>query len=443
MKTKIMAGLLGAASVLLVGQQPDIWAIISKPAVPALAVIDFRGSGDAQRYMGAFNQTLASELAGSSLFHMLPKSFFPLRIPQQPADFRLGGAQLSDWSGAPANADYLAYGYSYVQDGGLVLRGWLYSVKQPDISSAQLFGKIYNGSVDDAGAKKVAGEFAADILKQFGGVSLVGSKIYFVSDRTGSKEIWSMDHDGSNQRQLTNQHFISIEPAVSPDGTKLAYATYSKDRLMIQVQSLETGRRLPFYNPAGTQSHTPSFTPDGAHLIFATNTATPGADQIFMADVNGANIRRLSYANGIVEVEPKLNPANPGEMVFTSGRSGPPQIYRMTIDGADAVRLTDGTGDAVNPSWNPNGKAIAFAWTKGYEPGKFNLFVMNVATGKYAQLTQGGGKYEHPSWAADGLHLVCDFDSGHNAQIYTMLADGTQRKQLTTQGHNDRPVWGK
>jgi TolB protein len=111
------------------------------------------------------------------------------------------------------NANYLAFGYTGVQDGRLVLFGWLYNVGQPDPASAQVIGKLYFGSLDVDGAKKVANEFAADILQQFGAKSLAGSKIFFVSDRTGFKEIWSMDYDGSNQRQLTNYRSTSSMPA--------------------------------------------------------------------------------------------------------------------------------------------------------------------------------------------------------------------------------------
>ena len=75
-----------------------------------------------------------------------------------------------------------------------------------------MIGKIYTGTLDEAGANKVAEEFAADILKQFGGVSLMGTKIYFVSDRTGNKEIWSMDYDGSNQKPITSYRSITTVP---------------------------------------------------------------------------------------------------------------------------------------------------------------------------------------------------------------------------------------
>ncbi len=75
----------------------------------------------------------------------------------------------------------------------LVLYGWLFNVGQPSVSQAQVIGKRYFGSPDEAGAKKTAHEFAADIIAQMGGTSLLGTKIYFVSNRTGHKEIWVMD----------------------------------------------------------------------------------------------------------------------------------------------------------------------------------------------------------------------------------------------------------
>ena len=59
------------------------------------------------------------------------------------------------------------------------------------------------------------------------------------------------------------------------------------------------------------------------------------------------------------------------------------------------------------------------------------------------QLTHGEGKNEHPSWAPDGKHLVFASTRGGTSQIYSMLADGHEVQQLTTVGHNERPVWGK
>jgi TolB protein len=115
----------------------------------------------------------------------------------------------------------------------------------------------------------------------------------------------------------------------------------------------------------------------------------------------------------------------------------------MTIDGTDVARLTTGEGEAVNPSWSPDGQHIAFAWTRGFEPGNYNIFIMDVATRDVVQLTHGAGRNENPVWAPDGVHLVFSSKRGRSTEIYTMLANGTGVQQLTTQGNNEKPVWSR
>ncbi len=336
----------------------------------------------------------------------------------------------------------MAFGYTASQGDQIVLRAWLYNVVQADLANAQVFGKTYLAPLGEEGARKVAHDFAADILKQFGGVSLVGSKIYFVTTRTGRgvKEIWSMDPDGANQKQVTQYKSISFTPAVSPDGTRLAFTTFQPGNPAIFVFSLETGRRLPFYSPAASVATTPEFTPDGQHILLASSIG--GWTQIFMANPEGSGLRRIGYSSAI-DIEPKVNPKTGSEMVFVSGRSGLPQIYRMNLDGADVSRLTTGEGEAVNPAWHPDGQHIAFAWTRGYAPGNYNIFVMDVASRQVNQLTHGAGCNQNPSWAPDGVHIVFASNRSGSTQIWTMLADGTQLQQLTTQGLNTMPVWSK
>ena len=160
-----------------------------------------------------------------------------------------------------------------MQGGRLVLMGYFYNVTQPDAANAQVFGKIYNGSLDEAGARQVARDFAADILKQFGMASLAGTKVVFVSNRTGAKEIWAMDYDGANQRPITKYGSISTTPAVSPDGTKVAFTSYVRSQPEILIHSLETSRQLPFFNQNASMNATPSFTPDGKQIAFSSTLA--------------------------------------------------------------------------------------------------------------------------------------------------------------------------
>jgi TolB protein len=460
MTSKAISATLGLAALgalLLFAQQSDITGVIKKGEAPAIAVADFRGSGDAQALMAGFNAVLWDELEGSGALRMAAKSLYPLDVPQQPSDFRSpppnvklvapgNGRLLADWAGPPVGANYLAFGYSAVQDGRLVLFGWLYNVNAPDLARAQTLGRLYYGSLDDSGSRSVARQFAADILALMGVQSLAGSRIFFVSDRSGSKEIWSMDYDGSNQRQLTSYRSTTLMPAVSPDGKQFAFTTYAQGNPRIMIHATESGRRLTFYNPVASMVATPEFTPDGKQLLFSASLAL-SADgdawpQLCIADADGGNLRRLSNVRAI-EVSPRVNPKNGTEVLFISGRSGPQQLWLMDIQGGPAERLTTGEGDVANPAWSPDGQRIAFAWTRGYEPGSFNIFVMDVATRQFVQLTQGGARYENPFWAPDGLHLVFSSKRGPSTQIYTMLANGRSVKQLTTQGNNSQPVWAK
>jgi TolB protein len=190
-----------------------------------------------------------------------------------------------DWSSPPVSANYLAFGYTAVQNDVLVLYGWLFNVGQASVAQAQVLGKRYFGSVDETGARKIAHEFAADIVSQFGGTSLLGSKIYFVSSRTGHKEVWVMDPDGSNQKQISHFNSISIEPAVSPDGTKIAFTSFVHGNPAIFILSTDSGRKLPFYNQVASMNATPDFTPDGKQLLYSSTAS--GWAQIYAANIDG------------------------------------------------------------------------------------------------------------------------------------------------------------
>jgi TolB protein len=460
MKRIFLLSSIGLAIAAWIGAQQISAPVVKTGEKPTIAVPDFRGSGGAQQFMGVFNSTLFNDLSGSGQLKMIPKTLYPTQVPQQPADFRQGGPSFGDWSGPPPNANYLAFGYTAEQNNQIVLYGYLFDVRQANPSSAQLIGKVYLGPLNDAGARLVAQQFAADILKQFGATSLIGTRIYFVSDRSGQKEIWSMNYDGSDQKQFTSYHSITTFPTLSPDGTKLAFTSYPvlpssrnasasqfgtrKENLgqpLIYVHSLETGRKLVYYNQHASMNAASDFLPDSRHLLIYS-TANGGFSQIYQTDLDGGDLKRITNS-GSLEVEPKANPKTGMDIVFVSGRGGTPQIYRMNIDGTDVSRLTTGEGEAVNPSWNPDGQHIAFAWTRGFEPGNYNIFVMDVASRNVVQLTHGAGRNENPTWAPDGVHLVFSSTRGGRTQIYTSLADGTQVQQLTTQGNNEKPVWSK
>jgi TolB protein len=459
-----ITGAVAASLAILAAQQAtDFSGIISKKAgqLPALAVPDFRGDAPSQPLMNTFNQTLWSDLSGAGIFNLVPKSYYPVNVPQQLSDFKPassgyapgnrgqsapraggGGLTMADWAAPPAQANYVTIGYAANQNNLFVLRGWLVDLSIADLTNAAALAKTYIESPDEAGARKAAHEFAADILDKFGAKSLFGTHIYYqrrASMKSPDAQIWMMDFDGKNEKQLSHVNDIADFPAVSPDGSKLAFSSIPNQ--LIHVFSLDPVRDLRFYNQRGASVMAePSFTPDGKQVVFMASLG--GCCRIFAANVDGSNLRAITAGNSL-DSEPKVNPKTGAEVLFSSGRSGPEQIYKMNMDGTDMERLTDGTGEASNPAWHPDGQFLAFAWTRGYMAGAFNIFVMNVARHDYQQLTHGEGKNENPSWAPDGKHIVFMSDRTGRPQIWTMLADGTDQRQLTNQEINSHPVWGK
>jgi TolB protein len=434
---------LGAA---LLFAQADLTAWITGSAgKPALAVVDFRGSGS-QEFMNSFNSTLFNDLQGSGLFDMRAKSMFPLNNPQRPEDIRPSdnnqGYALADWAGNPVNASHLVFGYAAAVNGSLALYGNVDETRQNDPQAAQLMAQRYVGSLDQAGAVKVAHEFASDIIQKFGGSgSLLGSRIYFVSDRglpQFQSEIFAMDWDGGNQTRLTTLATTSIMPSISPDGSKIAFTSYKEGQPKIWILDTVSKRRLQFYNQEASLNAYPCFSPDGTQLYYSSTAA--GTPQVYVAGLDGKGFRRISHREAI-EAEPKVNPKNANQLLMISG-PGHPQLYQMTAEGIGVERITNGEGEVSNPSWHQAGQHIAFSWTSGIAKGDWNVFVMDVGSRQYVQVTHNEGKNENPVWAPDGRHLVFASTRTGKSQIYTMLADGTQVKQLTFQGTNKTPVWG-
>ena len=441
----LSAGLLTFALFPIHGQ--DIKLSISGGAKPRFAVADFAGAAGAQPYMEVVNQTVWDDLDAAGIFELAAKTLYPKATPHYPSDFPPGTSsgrpRLGDWAAPPVSAGYLCFGHAAITNGVFALYGWLYDLRGATPAAAEAMARRYAAAPGEEGARRTAHQFAADIISMFGGQPLFGTHIYFTSDRTGHKEIWAMDPDGRNQRQVTRINFLAQFPAISPDGSKLAFTAWPGlgQSPRIFIYSTEPVRDLRFRGPQASVVAEPSFTPDGRQIVYMA-TSENHAHRIFFADLAGAGAHELTLTD-FDDAEPRVNPKTGADMVFSSGRSGKEQIYRSNMDGLDVERLTNGTGEASNPCWNPNGQSIAFAWTEGYEPGHFNVFTMDIAARTYVQLTHNEGKNENPNWSPGGTHIVFGSNRGGSYQIWSMRADGTDVRQLTTVGNNSNPVWGK
>jgi len=285
-----------------------------------LAVPDFKPSTTDPAntaLLKTFNDTLWNDLDVSGVVELVSKSFYPLQVPGQPPE-----VNFLAWNAPPPNAAMLAFGSLGVSGGKLTVQGWLYDVK--NFQSPQILGKQYSDTSSDAAARMMAHKFADEIIFRLGGgiQGIAETQIYFVSDRTGHKEIWAMDYDGSNQHQITHLGSISLSPRVSPDGSRIAFSSLTNSGWEIMMYSLELNRAVGFPHMGGTNL-SPAWSGDGLKLAFSSSRG--GEPEIYVSDASGGNLHRMTTAKG-PDVSPVWNRKTNGQISFVSGRTGLPLI---------------------------------------------------------------------------------------------------------------------
>jgi TolB protein len=407
-----------------------------------IAVADFKATlPDPQTtpLKRTFDTTLYSDLSNAGIFDIVSKSLAPQTTPGAPAEINL-----EQWSNAPALAAMVAFGNFGIQNGRAVVNGYLFDAKNAQYP--QVLAKQYNEDATEDMARQIAHRFADEIIFRLGGgvPGIAETRIFYVKfTGGGNKEIWSMDYDGANQQAITHLGTVSISPRIAPDNSRLAFSSLGKDGFQIRMYSLLLNRMVNFSSAGGTNL-SPAWSPDGRNLAFSSSRS--GDPEIWIADANGGGgARRVTSFRG-PDVSPVYNPKTGSQIAWVSARStGLPQLYVMDADGSNVTRLTDG-GYATSPSWSPNGQFVTFAWDRKYGPGApggQDIYVMEIATKRWIQLTHDTGRCDFPSWSPDGRHIVyansADGKADHT-RIWSMLADGTQRRPLTGPGA-DMPNW--
>lgn len=186
----------------------------------------------------------------------------------------------------------------------------------------------------------------------------------------------------------------------------------------------------------------PSWSPDGAHIAFASGEQ--GNVGIYVIEANGTGLKRLTARN-TANIQPAWSPDG-GRIAFVSLRDGSGHIMVMNADGSKTQQLTSGAASEYGPAWSPDGKRIIFHSNRN---GDFNLYtIIASGGGQPVRLTHTSGSDDfEPAWSHDGKRIAFVSTRDGNAQIYVMSADGSGPHRLTSsltpyfRSVNFSPIW--
>ncbi|MCY4575815.1 MAG: hypothetical protein OXC55_04345 [Chloroflexi bacterium] len=295
--------------------------------------------------------------------------------------------------------------------------------------------------------------------------------IYFQSDRGGNWDIYSIQHDGTMETQVTDHILDDIYPAVSPDGSKMVFIRRSGNATDVILVDTEGGEEINLTNGrAGGTVESITWYPDGERLLVAISnpTVASGRSQLYwmgqegMADDDtGMNLlgqdTAYSYRN------PRLN--GDGQEIAVSAALSPEVVDVHILDSAGTFirvipqetflrptgefRAPNSTEDF--PEYAPNGRDVIMQSNASAITNPSNaihLWYVSSQGRRSADRTPDAAyNSKHPSWSTvlDGQTIVFVSDREGNDELYLWsLLDEAVPVRLTNNSANDsNPSWLK
>lgn len=385
-------------------------------AIPKIRVLDptFNGAGDAIR------ETMVNDLSFMDSFRVLDQSAYIENAST--SGIIQGSFKYPDWSSI--GSDFLVKTKVTLDPGkALVLEAHLFNITE----SKEVLSKIYRSTPGQV--RTMAHQLANDIVQNVTGLpGIFLTKIAMSCDRTGKKEIYMMNYDGTEVKQVTHHRSLAIGPAWSPDATKIAYSLMTRHKNNIKnidvfEFNLVNNTIKMISNRRGINSG-PAYSPDGQNLALTLSFGENS--ELYRLNLRSGKITHLTHSFG-VDVDPNWSPDGK-YIAFVSTRTGLSMIHRMNADGSNAQRLTFAGKYNATPSWSLQNNKIAFA---GWLEGLFDIFIMNPDGSNIERLTKNQGNNEDPYFSPDGNFVTFSSNRTGQKNIYVMNIDGSFVRRLT------------
>ena len=259
-----------------------------------------------------------------------------------------------------------------------------------------------------------------------GGLAAQGSRIVFSHLEFDNFEIYVMDADGGNRKNLSNNPVDDEDPDWSPDGTKIAFVSRRTGKYQIYVMDTDGTNQIKLTDGLGTKRE-PDWSPDGQKIAFSVlpNFDHGVVTHIAVMDADGKN--RVKFED--LSRMPTWSPDGQ-RIAFLSWKDRHGEIYVIGADGQGLEKVTHDLVHKWHPSFSPDGGRIAY-W--GEDAGFYHIYVVGADGKNLKRLTHNQENHRGPAWSPDGRVIAYASSEAflRGAKIHLMTADGKYLKQLS------------
>jgi len=236
-----------------------------------------------------------------------------------------------------------------------------------------------------------------------------GSKLAFSSNRSGSYDIWIMNADGTGLQNLTNNPAYDGKPVWSPDGTKIAFVSDRSGNKDIWVMNADgSGTPLQLTNLTIIDTD-PTWSPDGSKIAFASNRS--GNFDIWLMNSDGTGSPVKLTSSEADDREPSWSQFG---IAYTSDRSGNKEVWMIEdVNNPNPFRLTSSEAEDKEPCWAPiaiplsDGSSRSLITFTSNRNGNYDIFVMDTdGIDQSKALTDYTNVDCNPSWSPDGRKVA-------------------------------------